>query len=192
MPLYRLVFLFFGLFPLVLNATHLIGGEVVYTCLGGNQYEIKVIIYRDCGPTNTNGTGFDGDGVISIYNMNNNLVSELDHGSVFQEYVVDEFTSECLTLPPELCVEKGTYTIITTLPNNGQGYQVVYQRCCRNDQVLNIVNPGDLGSSLVAYIPAISGSACNNSPTFDSFPPMALCLGSDVEISQSATEIAGI
>ena len=191
MPLYRIVFLFFGLFPLVLNATHLIGGEVVYTCLGGNQYEIKVIIYRDCGPSNTNGTGFDGNGVISIYNMNNNLVSELDHGSVFQEYVVDEFTSDCLTLPPELCVEKGTYTIITTLPNNGQGYQVVYQRCCRNDQVLNIVNPGDLGSSLVAYIPPISGASCNNSPTFDSFPPMALCLGSDLEISQSATDVDG-
>ena len=27
-------------------ATHLVGGEVVYSCLGGNQYEIKVIIYN--------------------------------------------------------------------------------------------------------------------------------------------------
>ena len=191
MKLYRLVLLFFGLFPLVSNATHLIGGEVVYTCLGGNQYEIKVIIYRDCGPTNTNGTGFDGSGVITIYNMNNNLVSELSHGSVFEEYVIDEFTSECLTLPPELCVEKGTYTIVATLPDNGAGYQIVYQRCCRNDQVLNIVDPGDLGSSLVAIVPPISGAACNNSPSFDSYPPMAMCLGSDVEISQSATDIDG-
>ena len=191
MRIFKFILSILVMFPFVLNATHLIGGELVYTCLGGNQYEIKVIIYRDCGPTNTNGTGFDGSGVISIYNMDNDLVSYLDHGSVFQEYVVDEFTSECLTLPPELCVEKGTYTIITTLPNDGQGYQVVYQRCCRNDQVLNIVNPGDLGSSLVAYIPAISGAACNNSPTFDSFPPMALCLGSDVEISQSATDVDG-
>lgn len=191
MRLYRLVFLFFGLFPLVLNATHLIGGEVVYTCLGGNQYEIKVIIYRDCGPTNTNGTGFDGSGVITIYDMNNNLVSELEHGSVFEEYVVDEFTSDCLTLPPELCVEMGTYTIVTSLPNNGDGYQIVYQRCCRNDQVLNIVDPEDLGSTLIAYVPPISGSSCNNSPTFDSFPPLALCLGSDVEISQSATDVDG-
>ena len=191
MRLFKLVLSIILLFPAVLNATHLIGGEVVYTCLGGDQYEIKVIIYRDCGPANTNGTGFDGSGVITIYDMNNNLVSELSHGSVFEEYVVDEFTDECLTLPPELCVEKGTYTVVTTLPNNGQGYQIVYQRCCRNNQVLNIVDPGDLGSSLVAYIPPISGAACNSSPAFDSYPPMALCLGSDVEISQSATDIDG-
>ncbi len=191
MRLLKLVLSLLLVFPMVVNATHLIGGEVVYTCLGGNQYEIKVIIYRDCGPSNTNGTGFDGSGVITIYDMNNNFVSELEHGSVFAEYVVDEFTNECLSLPPELCVEKGTYTVITTLPNNGEGYQVVYQRCCRNDQVLNIVDPGDLGSSLVAYIPPISGDACNNSPSFDSYPPMALCLGSDVEISQSATDVDG-
>ena len=49
----------------ILNATHLIGGEITYTCLGGNQYEIKVVIYRDCGPTNSNNTGFDNGGVIS-------------------------------------------------------------------------------------------------------------------------------
>lgn len=191
LSLSRFLFFLLSLIPLVLNATHLIGGEVVYTCLGGNQYEIKVIIYRDCGPTNTNGTGFDGSGVITIYNMNNGFVDELSHGSVVQEFVVDEFTNECLTLPPELCVEKGTYTIVTTLPNNSQGYQVAYQRCCRNEQVINIVNPEDFGSSLVAYIPPGSDAVCNSSPEFDSYPPMALCLGSDLEISQSATDVDG-
>ena len=30
-----------------------------YEHLGGDQYEIHLVIYRDCGPTNTNGTGFD-------------------------------------------------------------------------------------------------------------------------------------
>ena len=181
----------FSFCPLILNATHLIGGEVVYTCLGGNQYEIKVIIYRDCGPTNTNGTGFDGEGVITIYNANNNEVFVLQHGVAEEEFVVDEFTDECLTLPPDLCVEKGTFTVIANLPNNGQGYKVVYQRCCRNEQVVNIDEPQNFGSSLVALIPPISGPACNNSPSFDSFPPLALCLGSDVSVSQSATDVDG-
>ena len=172
-------------------ATHLVGGEVVYSCLGGNQYEIKVIIYRECGPTNTNGTGFDGEGVITIYNANNNEVFAFQHGVAEEEFVVDEFTDECLTLPPDLCVEKGTYTVIVNLPNNGQAYKVVYQRCCRNEQVVNIDEPQDFGSSLVALIPPISGPACNNSPSFDSFPPLALCLGSDVSVSQSASDVDG-
>jgi len=191
MRITRLLFLILSLSPLILNATHLIGGEVVYSCLGGNQYEIKVIIYRDCGPTNTNGTGFDGEGIITIYNANNNEVFVLQHGVAEEEFVVDEFTDECLTLPPDLCVEKGTFTVIANLPNNGQGYKVVYQRCCRNEQVINIDEPQDFGSSLVAIIPPISGPACNNSPSFDSFPPLALCLGSDVSVSQSASDVDG-
>ena len=158
------------LIPSMLNATHLIGGELTYTCIGGNQYEIKVVVYRDCGPTNTNGTGFDGDGVVTIYNMNNNLYDVFEHGSAIAEYVVDEFTSECMSIPPELCVEKGTYTIVTTLPDNENGYQIVYQRCCRNEQVINIEDPEDFGSSLVAYVPSSSNAECNSSPDFDTYP----------------------
>ena len=187
----NILFVIFILIPSILNATHLIGGELTYTCLGDNQYEIKVVIYRDCGPTNSNNTGFDNDGVISIYDMNNNLYEVLEHGMAFSDLVVDEFTNECVTLPPELCVEKGTYTIVTSLPVNANGYQIVYQRCCRNDQVINIEDPEDMGSSLVAYVPPSSEVECNSSPVFDSFPPLALCLGTDVEIIQSATDIDG-
>ena len=187
----KLLFILMILIPCTLSATHLIGGEITYSCLGDNQYEIQVVIYRDCGPSNSNNTGFDNGGIISIYNMNNNLYDVLDHGFAVSEFVVDEFTSECVTLPPELCVEKGTYTIVTSLPDNGNGYQIVYQRCCRNDQVINIQDPEDMGSSLVAYIPSSSNVECNNSPVFDSFPPLALCVGTDVEITQSATDIDG-
>ena len=187
----KILFVIFILIPSILNATHLIGGELTYTCLGDNQYEIKVVIYRDCGPTNSNNTGFDNEGVITIYDMSNNFYDVLDHDEAIAEFVVDEFTSECMTLPPELCVEKGTYTIVTTLPDNANGYQIVYQRCCRNDQVINIEDPEDMGSSLVAYIPPSSNVECNSSPVFDSFPPLALCLGTDIEIIQSATDIDG-
>ena len=44
-----LLFVIFTLIPLLSKATHLIGGEITYTCLGGNQYEIKVVIYREKG-----------------------------------------------------------------------------------------------------------------------------------------------
>ena len=40
-------------------ATHIIGGEMYYDHLGGNQYKVTLALYRDCGPDNQNGTGFD-------------------------------------------------------------------------------------------------------------------------------------
>ncbi|MEY4460081.1 MAG: hypothetical protein RL429_70, partial [Bacteroidota bacterium] len=30
------------------SAAHLVGGEITYTCLGSNQYQVKLRIYRDC------------------------------------------------------------------------------------------------------------------------------------------------
>ena len=47
------------------------------------------------------------------------------------------------------------------------------------------------GSSLVAYVPSSSNAECNNSPNFDTYPPLALCLNADIEISQSASDIDG-
>ena len=49
----KLLFVLFILIPPILSATHLLGGELTYRCLGDNIYEIKVVIYRDGGPTNT-------------------------------------------------------------------------------------------------------------------------------------------
>ncbi len=39
--------------PLVAGATHIVGGEVTYKCLGqdaagNNQYEVTINIYQDC------------------------------------------------------------------------------------------------------------------------------------------------
>ena len=184
-----LLFVIFALIPFLSNATHLIGGEITYSCLGANQYEIQVSIYIDCGETNTNNTGFDSDAIITIYDGNNNFFNEYEINLSSQEEVEDEFTSECVTLPDGVCIEKGTYSFTVNLPNNSSGYQIVYQRCCRNEQVINIDNPGDFGSSLVAYIPPSSDVECNNSPEFTSYPPLALCLGSDIEVNQSASDL---
>ena len=30
------------------SAAHLVGGEITYTCVGTNQYQVKLRIYRDC------------------------------------------------------------------------------------------------------------------------------------------------
>jgi hypothetical protein len=35
----------------VLRGTHIVGGEITYKCLGGDQYEISLTVYRDCYTT---------------------------------------------------------------------------------------------------------------------------------------------
>jgi hypothetical protein len=58
-------------------ASHLIGGEVYYTHTSGNNYTVTLKIFRDCGPANVNGTGFDDAVSIGIFTSDNVLYTDL-------------------------------------------------------------------------------------------------------------------
>ena len=184
--------LFFSV-TLICTATHLVGGEMTYTCLGGNQYEIRLVIYRDCGPTNVNGTGFDLSGTISIYNNENIEVQSIVISDPVSTILSNETVgNDCLELPTDLCIEQGVYTVIVNLPPVVGGYQIAYQRCCRNPSIINIPTPEDFGSTFTAHIPGSDeASECNSSPTFNNYPPLALCLGDEINVDLSASDIDG-
>ncbi|MFT7589553.1 MAG: gliding motility-associated-like protein, partial [Limisphaerales bacterium] len=67
----------------------------------------------------------------------------------------------------------------------------VYQRCCRNASIANIVDPGSTGSTYEAKIPSISIASCNSSPSFNNFPPIVLCANDPLNFDHSATDIDG-
>ncbi|NDH89735.1 MAG: hypothetical protein EBZ22_02415 [Flavobacteriia bacterium] len=46
------------------QAAHLVGGELTYTCSGNNVYQIKLVVYRDC---NSTGAQLDQTASIGIY-----------------------------------------------------------------------------------------------------------------------------
>ena len=71
--------------------------------------------------------------------------------------------NDCLELPTDLCVERGTYSFDIFLPNSNEGYTIAYQRCCRNPSVINIENPEDFGSTFYVNIP---GGNLNNNIAF--------------------------
>jgi diacylglycerol kinase (ATP) len=54
------------------SAAHLVGGEITYTCLGANQYQVKLRIYRDCF---SGGAAFDNSVNFSVYNLAGTLVT---------------------------------------------------------------------------------------------------------------------
>ena len=55
-----------------LHAAHLVGGEITYTCIGSNQYEVRLRIYRDCF---SGGAGFDNSVNFSVFNLGGTLVT---------------------------------------------------------------------------------------------------------------------
>ncbi len=166
------------------NASHLIGGKITYKFLGAGKYEIRLIIYRDCGVT----TGFDNPAFISIFNKaNNSLV--YNNGLLLQkrDTIKGVNTNPCFVPPPGICVETGTYIDTVFLPNNAVGYTVAYQRCCRNLSVINISLPQLNGTTLTTDIPPQP----NTTPDFLKIPPIFLCLSDTFNYSFAATDING-
>ena len=188
--------IFFLLFftTIVSSATHIFGGELTYTHLGNNIYELRLVVYRDCGPSNTNGTGFDAAPAIGIYNYGGTLFTTVTaslSNAVVSEVPIS-LNDPCLAVPAELCVEKAVYTVNVTLPFSTQGYTVSYQRCCRNNSIDNLVNPINAGITLTTRIPGTDMVQIqNNSPIYTSQPPVALCLGSDFVYEMGATDADG-
>lgn len=181
-----------GLFALVIGlqsttvyAAHLVGGEITYECLGNNQYQIKLRIYRDCA---SGGAAFDNTVNFSIFDISGNL---LHNPSVSKGTTVGVSTGSgnpCLTLPPNLCTEYADYIHTMTLPARVGGYTISYQRCCRNSTISNISAIG-MGNTYTVTIPSMD--QCNSTPQFTTVPPIVLCLNDQINVDASATDSDG-
>lgn len=190
-------FLFITVLFLAYNAkaTHLIGGEIYYECLGNNTWVVGVTMYRDCNVQPGQGAAsFDEALRISIYQGSNNQL--LDTFSIYPSSIERELplilNAPCLVDTPNICVAeleyRGTFTIEIPIG----GIHIVNQRCCRTDDALNLLAPSDeFGSTYYTFIPDSTVVECNNSPRFNVVPPKVLCSGIDLDLDYSATDMDG-
>lgn len=171
-----------------LQANHLVGGELTYECIGDDTYVLTLTIYRDCDCTDC--AGFDDPANITVFDSNGNLASSISLFSPIITSIPPETDGLCLETIPDVCVEQGLYIESINLPAIAGGYQIVYQRCCRNNTINNIVNPGGTGSTYVTTIP--ENNACDNSaPVFNNFPPIVICTNSPLVFDHSAFDADG-
>jgi gliding motility-associated-like protein len=184
------------------EARHIIGGEMTYECLGEQngsvRYRFKMLVYRDCSANF--GADLDNPAPIAVYECGINRSC----GSFTQLNAFRSFTTPvrnvrrvsppnfpCLILPPNVCVEEGTYQFELTLPISNESYHIIYQRCCRNETISNISAPGDAGATYAVEITPAAQRLCNNSPTFNQFPPTVICIDQPLDFNHSATDVDG-
>lgn len=170
------------------RAAHLIGGSMSYVCLGNNQYEIKLRIYRDCAG---GGAAFDAQALIAVFDINNNLLQTLSVAKGPTVSISPNPTNDpCLVVPPNLCSEYADYVDTVFLPPLAGGYVLASQRCCRNSTITNVPNSGSWGNTWTTEIPSLD-TVCNNSPSINTVAPTIVCLGVDINLDLSAKEADG-
>lgn len=172
-----------------LHATHIVGGEITYRCLGNDQYEVTLTVYRDCYNGQPN---FDQPAIIGIYRADWTLFAKdtirIDFQSAQLPIVLD---NPCLTVPPDVCVHRALYKKIITLPPSPGGYNLVYQRCCRNVLIRNLPDPLNTGISYTATIGDEAMAVCNRSAVFKTWPPVAICIHEPVNFDHGAIDPDG-
>jgi gliding motility-associated-like protein len=176
----------FMIFAYGARAEHLVGGEIFYECLGNDEYQITLKVYRDCY---SSGAPFDSPANLAIYNSSGDLVSTLQAAYTGSQQLEVIISNPCLQAPPEVCVEEAIYTVNANLPFLDGGYHIAYQRCCRNQSIVNLINPDAQGSTYYVEIPEIALNSCNSSPSFNNFPPLALCIGDQIGFDHAASDL---
>ncbi len=189
----RVLLFAFIIFSVQLNATHIVGGYFSYECLGPSAgslaaYEVTLHLYQDCTPGLFQG---DQTSIFAIYNAQNNILERTDTLSlVSRDTLPDDINNPCVVSSPSVCVEELIYTSVIQLPRN-RDLVLTYQRCCRNETIDNLITPGDQGVTYTMDIPRFDNVGCNSSPVFNSFPPIVLCSGFDLNLDLSAIDPDG-
>ena len=179
------------------KATHIVGGEITYRCLGNNKYEIILTVYRDCYYGDPK-VGFDDPAWLGFYSTATKLpiVALGPQGVVNVPYdatdtLDQQLTSECNIIGQDICVHRAVYRKVVTLPKLAGGYTVVYQRCCRNETLQNIEVPLNTGAVFSIEISDKALDECNSSPRYEDWPPIYICANKALNYDHSAIDDDG-
>ncbi|MCS6818506.1 MAG: PKD domain-containing protein, partial [Chitinophagales bacterium] len=177
------------LYSIITHASHLVGGELYYDNLGGGNYRITLKLYRDCNCTNC--APFGDPEYISIYNAGGDLIRQLALPKPPNIELLSSVINNPCLVATDVCVEHAIYTGVTNLPPIGGGYTLIYQRCCRNNTINNVVQ--NQGATYVTRIPGsdVVQNSANSSPRFKNFPPIFICNNAPLTFDHSATDPDG-
>jgi len=135
-----------------LQAAHILGGGFQYEFLGDNQFKLKLKIFRD---PNSRGANFEN--IIQI-NMrqtsNNSIVKSI---SLPRVKIERKFNGSVCQGTLEI-IDIGFYEDTVQLDSNMNsvtGYYFTWERCCRQNELLNILDPGSVPTTFYLSLPKL-------------------------------------
>ncbi len=183
------------------NATHIVGGEIMYKYVSKSNgfitYDISMYLYIDCINGSKVAIESDVDGYINAFSYNASSGNYSLYKSQQLTFArtgpitVSDVNYSCIKNKPNACVDKYTYKITMSLPANNDGYVLAFERCCRNNSIKNIMYPEATGATYWTKIPGVNKIAIDNSPIFKSLPPNFLCTNAPLNFDHSATDADG-
>lgn len=195
------IFIVFVLGCFQSRASHVLGGEITWTCNGGGDYIFELTFFRDCN-------GFDvSTGTESILVWNHPTVNSIDVVFVSRT----DISPSCNVVPGgpaqldcgngtsggngigaiEKVIYRSNPVDLGVLPTSGVTF--TFESFSRSGLITNLQNTSAVGITLTAEMygfPAQANGQCiDNSPQFLQDPYMVSCVGEDYSFNQHAADI---
>lgn len=169
-----LLFLFLFIQTEISFASHAVGADLTYVCMGGNNYRFFFTLYRDCQGImvetsyNISGTSTCGDTISIIVSQDS--VRETIH-------TCSSVITSCVNFgSPYMGIEANYYHGDITLPSFCDSWTFgLSPAICNRNAAINNLDPN--GSTYCLYVKATLNNLafqCNSSPTFESAPAQFL------------------
>jgi len=181
------------------KATHIVGGEFQFVNI--NQpgdvttlhYRITFNLYMDCINGEPGAIQREEEGFFFLYSNTSPRVLvdsfKIPKDQIRSGRIPADFSNDCINNPPNTCLLRNVYEFDVIAPNNNSGYYLATNNCCRNETVLNIINPSTTGASYYIYLPPLPLK--NNSASFKNFPPQIICVNNPFVYDHSAIDPDG-
>ena len=185
--LFIISFLFLNFYNV--KASHLLGSEITYECLGGGQYLVSLSLYRDCQGINmptANSVSFSSASCGINGNINVTLQSSADITPL-----CPSTTSAC-NGSGTLGIEEYLYQGVVYLPPGACNDWVFgWSSCCRNSAINTLNTPGSQNMYIGAVLDNTVLPVCNSSPVFNNAPSSIVCVNQPVIFNHGVSDADG-
>lgn len=178
------------------QASHLIGGDITWDCLGNGQYKFYLRLYRDCqSQVQLTQPQIDVWNHPSVHNIAVNLVSQSDISPTCNVSFGGQQISCSAPSPLSGAVEEFVYeSDPVSLPGvpPAEGWIFSYDACCRSQSIVNVLDPQNAGFTFRAKMFAYDGQdgdpCYDSSPKFAEKPATILCSGTPFTYNHNASD----
>lgn len=175
-------------------ANHIVGGELELIHIQGFNYRINLIQYFDLAQDANPGP--EASIIVYTYRKSDDVLMRRDtitlQGTSLVQYtnilcVIDELRTLRAEYSKEIFLDPEEFS-------DEEGYYMVWERCCRNFAITNILNPGGTGMTYLLDFPPVTK---NNEPFVNSspqlFPPLSdyACVDQLYYVDFAGTDLDG-
>lgn len=194
----RAIGLAVGFWAVGLQASHYLGGDLTYVCLGPGpggttRYRVRFTLYRDC-------KGIPADDPIIINyasaqcNINQSVTvprTAVIPGSGQDVTPVCSGSSTACGGSGPYGIERWIYETTISLPAGcGSDWVIWHRNCCRSSAISNLDNPSSQGSTFYVTLDNTL-TPCNNSPQFTNLPQFFNCTNRPTLLNLGLTDPDG-